>query len=135
MKRMLDKLAAFELEASSERGEFLLFALLLREDAQDKWDLVVSAQWLQPDNWDDRDSFIKQIRDKLSLDEFLMLSRIVLLEPDNPVLKALQRMINVQHGMCEIRDSSINSIVVKHAYVITSIRNGGRMRSRKRQRR
>jgi hypothetical protein len=43
MKELLGKFVELEQRLSQERGEFSLFALFLREDASDKWDLVVSA--------------------------------------------------------------------------------------------
>lgn len=49
MKQLVEKLIALEQQISTEKGEFSLFALFLREDAQDKWDLVASAAWLEAD--------------------------------------------------------------------------------------
>ena len=43
VEQMVEKLASVEREVSSEKGDFRLFALFLREDAQDRWDLLVSA--------------------------------------------------------------------------------------------
>ena len=36
-------------DISATRGEFILFGLFLREEAPDKWDLVISAPWLETD--------------------------------------------------------------------------------------
>src|SRR3972149_4648130 len=47
MKKFIEKIAILEQSISAEKGDFVLFALFLREDAQDKWDLVVSAPWLE----------------------------------------------------------------------------------------
>src|SRR2546421_8421493 len=36
-------------DISAERGEFVFFGLFLREEAVDKWDLVISAPWIEAD--------------------------------------------------------------------------------------
>jgi hypothetical protein len=43
MRKILDKLTKLEISISNEKGPFDLFALVLREDGFDKWDLVASA--------------------------------------------------------------------------------------------
>ena len=45
MKKFIEKIVSLEQTISTEKGDFVFFALFLREDAQDKWDLVVSAPW------------------------------------------------------------------------------------------
>jgi len=47
MKQILDKFVSLERDIASEKGEFSLFALFLREDAEDNWDLLASAPWLE----------------------------------------------------------------------------------------
>jgi hypothetical protein len=47
MKQMIEKLASLERDVASEKGEFSLFGLFLREDAEGKWDLLASAPWLE----------------------------------------------------------------------------------------
>jgi hypothetical protein len=49
MKNIAERLRAKEKGMSSEKGPFLLFALMLREEAPDLWDLVVSAPWIESD--------------------------------------------------------------------------------------
>jgi hypothetical protein len=45
MRDLAVKLRGLERTLSEEKGPFNLFALLLREDAPDVWDLVVAAKW------------------------------------------------------------------------------------------
>lgn len=40
MKTLIEKLATLEQEVSAEKGAFLLFALFLREDAPNVWDIA-----------------------------------------------------------------------------------------------
>jgi hypothetical protein len=69
-----------EHDIASEKGEFSLFALFLREDADDTWDLLASAPWLEANNRESLDYLVNQLRSRLDTQELLSLSRIVLLE-------------------------------------------------------
>ena len=122
MKQTIEKLASLEHDLASEKGEFSLFALFLREDADDKWDLLVSAPWLEANKRESLDYLVNQLRSRLDTQELLSLSRIVVLEKGNPVLEAIHKRIKVRHGMVEVRDSISFGVPIKHAYIITSER-------------
>jgi len=49
MKELLQKFTDLERTLSQEKGPFALFALFLREDAVDKWDLILAAPWIEDD--------------------------------------------------------------------------------------
>jgi hypothetical protein len=123
MKQTIEKLASLEREIATEKGEFSLFALFLREDAEDKWDLLASAPWLETNKRESLEYLVNQIRPRLEVQELLSLSRIVLLEKGNPVLEAIHKTIRVRHGMAEIRDSVSFGVPIKYAYIITSERD------------
>ena len=52
MKEIVEKLKQQENNMAQEKGPFDLFALFLREDSPDKWDLVVAAQWIEKNKQD-----------------------------------------------------------------------------------
>ena len=54
MIKVLEKLKPIVNTLENEHGPILVFALFLREDPLEKWDIVVSAEWL---NSSDRSSF------------------------------------------------------------------------------
>ena len=122
MKQTIEKLASLERDITSEKGEFSLFALFLREDADDTWDLLASAPWLEVDKRESLEYLVNQLRSRLDTQELLSLSRIVVLEEGNPVLEAIHKRIKVRHGMVEVRDSISFGVPIKHAYIITSER-------------
>ena len=122
MRQIIEKLASLEREIASEKGEFSLFALFLREDADDKWDLVASAPWLEANSRESLEYLVNQLRSRLDTQELLSLSMIVLLEKDNPVLEAIHKAIKVRHDMAEVRDNIAFGVPIKHAYIITSAR-------------
>jgi hypothetical protein len=122
MKQTIEKLASLERDIASEKGEFSLFALFFREDGDDKWDLLASAPWLEAHSRESLDYLVNQLRARLDTHELLSLSRIVLLEEDNPVLEAIHKAIKVRHGLAEVRDGISFGVPIKYAYIITSER-------------
>lgn len=122
MKELVDKLVSLERDVSDERGEFYLFALFLREDAQDKWDLIVSAPWIQADKKEALNYLATHIQSRLIPAELISLSRIVLIDTDNPALEAINKAIRVEHGKAEVRDSNFFGLQIDHAYIVTSKR-------------
>jgi len=120
MRELAEKFAALEREITEERGEFTLFALFLREDVDNKWDVVVSAPWLGGEEKRELDYFAKKIQSHLRPDELVTLSRIVLAEPSSEAVKAVNKAISVEHGIAEVLDSSFFGLQIKHAYIITS---------------
>ena len=84
--------------------------------------LLASAPWLETDKRESLEYLVNQVRARLDTQELLSLSRIVLLEEDNPVLEAVHKEVKVRHGIVEVRDSISFGVPIKHAYIITSER-------------
>jgi hypothetical protein len=116
----LKKIGILEQEISGEKGDFSLFGLFLRTEAQDRWDVLVSAPWLEKDKRKGLDYLTERLRAKLDPDELLSISRIVILERGNPVLDAINKAISVRHGKVEIRDTTFSGIQIAQACISTS---------------
>ena len=123
MKEIAEKLVQVEQKITQEKGSFNLFALFLREDAPDVWDLVVAAPWISKNKEKSIKYIAEKIKKALKPQEIIKLSRIVVIEQDSPALKALQRAIHIEHGMTEVQNSVFFGLPIKHAYIITSVRN------------
>lgn len=121
-KETREKLALLEREVSDEKGEFSLFGLFLREDAQDedKWDILVSALWLDADKKEGLAYLAKEIQKRLEPDELLSISRIVVLERGDPILEAIHKAVNVKHGKVELKNSNFSGVQITHACISTS---------------
>lgn len=50
--------------------------------------------------------------------------RVVVLEQDDAALKALHSAVHVEHSLAEISDSNFFGLSIKHAYLITSKKDG-----------
>jgi hypothetical protein len=62
---LTEKFAELESHIAEEKGPFTLFALFMREDAPDRWDLIVSAPWAGGDKRSVVDYFVGQIKARL----------------------------------------------------------------------
>lgn len=120
MKQLIEKLQSIEKSLSKKEGSFELFALFLREEGDNKWDLLASAPWIEQDKQKALKQIANEIQQSLNNEELVQLSRVVLIDPKNPALNAFQRTIKVEHGSAEIKDSDLFGLSVKHAYVLTS---------------
>ncbi|MCI0826070.1 MAG: hypothetical protein J4N90_15080 [Chloroflexi bacterium] len=122
MNELVDKLVALERNISNEKGGFYLFALFLREDSPNKWDVVAAAPWFKAHDRQALDFIAKELQSNLRTDELVSISRIVLVDDDNPGVHAIQRMVRIEHGTVELLDNFVFGMHIKHAYVITSKR-------------
>ncbi|MEW6210254.1 MAG: hypothetical protein AB1631_17945 [Acidobacteriota bacterium] len=109
-------------EVSAEKGEFVLFGLFLREEAQDKWDLVVSAPWLEESKLKGLGEFVKKAASIVGQQELLTLSRIITLNHDDPNLEAILGTVQIENGPAEIRNSNFFGLEIKHAYILRAKR-------------
>lgn len=116
---ILERYRRLESDISKEKGDFNLFALFLREDVPDRWDLIVAAPWIS-DKSKALDYFVGKIKSQLGIEDLTNLSRIVFVDPADIAVSNLNRAIDVKHGDVELRDSNIFGLPVKHAFIITS---------------
>jgi hypothetical protein len=120
MKNLVDKFIHLEQVLSREKGEFAIFALFLREDAADKWDLIVAAEWIEADRKEALAYITHRIQQFFEPDELSYLSRVVCVGESNPSVLALNHDVNINHGQVEVRDRNLFGMQIKHGYIITS---------------
>ena len=122
MKRIVEKLQKAEAVMAVEKGAFDLFALFLRENSPNKWDLLIAADWIDQDKVGAIKYVAGTVQSLLSKDELLCLSRIVTIEESNSALIDFHGTYNVEHGSTEIQNSNLFGQQINHAYLITSKR-------------
>jgi len=120
------KFAKLEASVAASKGAFSLFALFLREDVPDRWDLIVSAPWIT-DQKAALSYLLDRIKTELGPAELTNLSRIVFVEPDDVAVQNLNRAISIEHGSVEVKDSNFFGLPIKHAFIITSKRSEPRV--------
>jgi hypothetical protein len=115
----IDKYKKIRNRILRDKGDLDFFGLILREDAPDVWDLVVSAPWAEADTWSALQYLSNVVKAELEPAELLQLSRVVILEKGNPVLQALLAALAVTgDSVAEYRDSTVGGIHFRHAYVL-----------------
>lgn len=120
MKELAERFQVIEQELADEKGPFLLFALFLREDAPNVWDVVASAPWIEADESAALKHIATKIQNSLSASEMTNISSVVLIDPVNPALEKIQKSIKAEHGLFEVKDSTFFNLPIKHAYIVTS---------------
>jgi hypothetical protein len=122
MTELKEKFAELESHVAGEKGSFVLFALFMREDAPDRWDLIISAPWVESDKRKAVDYFVSQIKSRLGEQALTSLARIVVIDPQEAGVQAFNRAIRVEHGPIEVRDSDFFGLPVRQALVFASQR-------------
>lgn len=116
----LEKLGSLERAMAKEKGEFSLFGLFLREEAQDKWDMLAAAPWLEANKKEGLKYLADQVQSQLEPDELLCISRIVVLGKGDPTLEAIHKAVKVRHGKVEVSNSNFSGVQVTQACISTS---------------
>ena len=115
----LDSFAALQREIESERGPCVLFALLAREDLPDRWDLVIAAPWARAQQEGVR-YVVGKIQQLIGAPVLVELSRIVLLLPSEPMVRAITSGVGVEGGRVEVKDCEFNGLAIAHGFIFSS---------------
>ena len=120
MSEFIEKFKAIEKTIADEKGGIVLFSLFVREESIGKWDVVISAPWTR-ENWPEPlDYVIGVTHSRLTPAEIISLSAFFLLEPSEPFVREVNQMVQVEHGLVELRDVVLNGMAMTRAYIITS---------------
>lgn len=131
MTPVTEVLARLEQRLAAERGPFVLFALLLRPQLSSvvstsdpgvlgRWDLVVSAEWLNADRKSELDYLTSQLKVETGPTVLTQLSRVVILAPDDPFVRAVTKTFSTEHAPLEVRNTSLFGIQIDRAVIITA---------------
>ena len=120
MNDIVEKFASLEAVVAEKRGDFSLFALFLREDSPDRWDLLVAAPWASQSMNETVEYLVNEIKSQLGSQELINLSRIIVLDPHNLEVQEFTKAFPVEHGRLEVWDRIIFGLPIQHAFIITS---------------
>jgi hypothetical protein len=122
MKTFLEKLSIVVHALENQHGPLMIFGLFLREQPLEKWDVVVSAQWLKSDDITAFRLVNSHIQQKLNENELIQISRIVILDYNDPAVSYLQNEFEVTNGHYdEIPANKISEkfgFTIKRAYLL-----------------
>ncbi|MDE3055411.1 MAG: hypothetical protein KGI80_01755 [Verrucomicrobiota bacterium] len=127
MKQVIEKLKAVISVLEKEHERLLIFALFLREEPFEKWDIVVSSAWLNSKELGSYKLVTSKVQEVLSESELAQFSRIVLLDPEDPVVSFLLELETIKNGGYKELPGDVLSdkfgFTIKRAYLLRSQRN------------
>lgn len=118
MKKIVNKLISIERETSELKGDYDLFAFLLRDDSF-RWDILVSAKWISSDKDNALGYISEKLQNALDTDEIIQISRIVILDDPNLELPDFLQDIHVRHGAAEVKNEEFLGQHIERGYIIT----------------
>lgn len=122
MNELIQKMIKIEKYLARQKGEFRLFALFLRDGSPGKWDVLVSANWIDANKQQALKVIIEQLTTKLNKDELMSLSRVVVIKKDNEGLSATNQFMLATNGITETYDKNFFGLDIKQAFFISSSR-------------
>ena len=126
MQTLIEKFQLVVDDLEKEYGELTLFGLFLREESFEKWDVIVSAKWLNPDSQESYSLINTEIQKFIKNGNLIKLSRIVILSIDNPVVQLLQKTWTGK-GQFQLPNTQILSdglaFNIKSAYLLRCTKN------------
>ncbi len=127
MKEILGKLKSIVVDLEGRRGPILIFALFLREDPLERWDVVVCASWLNPDDMEAYKIVSDEFQRFLTQPELMQFSRLVILDEKDPVVSFLQDSCTITNGHIETLSGEVFSerfkFTIKSAHVLRCQKN------------
>lgn len=119
MSMIVDALEKVERTLSRERGEFTLFAPFERQDIPLRWDLVVAAPWIEQVNEQAMHILAAEMKKHLPGNQIEGISRIVPLDSNDAIVRALIAEHSVEHGRLEIEEGAHYGMPAGRGYLIT----------------
>jgi uncharacterized protein YegL len=120
MNELIQKMVSIEKYLAHQKGDFRLFALFLRDGSPGKWDVLVSAKWIDANKQQALKVIIEQLTSQLNKDELMSLSRVVVIKQDNDGLRAINQLMPVEKEIAEIHDKNFFGLDIKQAFFISS---------------
>lgn len=124
MNEKIEKLKSVIKELEKENGPLLICALFLREGILEEWDLILSGSWLNTAEMQSYKIVSSKLQNTLSDSELVQISRVVILNSDDPVVSYLQALETITNGgFKELRTDILSEkfkFTIKRAYLLRS---------------
>ena len=117
-----DRLRKAMREIARKKGEFTVFALLMRADAPGTWDLVVAAPWLEKGRLKALSEFTQLLAESIGEQFLRQFARIVTINQLDPRLKAIISTLSVDDGAIRIQSSDLSSLNIEDAIIMRAKR-------------
>ena len=109
-------------EIAANRGNFTLFALLMRADGTGTWDLVVSAPWLESGKLRATSEFVRLLAQSIGEESLQQFSRVLALNSADAPLKFILENIPVEDGEIRIENTDLLGMQIKEGIILRSMK-------------
>ena len=109
-------------EIAAKRGDFTLFALLMRADGPGTWDLVVSAPWLESRKLRATSEFVRLLAQSIGEESLQQFSRVLALNSADAPLKFILENIPVEDGEIRIENTDLLGMQIKEGIILRSMK-------------
>ena len=109
-------------EIAANRGNFTLFALLMRADGPGTWDLVVSAPWLESGKLRATSEFVRLLAQSIGEESLQQFSRVLALNSADAPLKFILENIPVEDGEIRIKNTDLLGMQIKEGIILRSMK-------------
>ena len=104
---------------ASIRGPFILFVLVERDEAPGKWDLLVSAPWLETGRQGIQE-MVNQLKLYLTPADWLALASITPLPNEMEYVRWVVQRYDTRHDLQEVVNAFWDGVFVSRGFVITA---------------
>jgi len=119
MNELIQKMVEIEKYLAHEKGDFKLFALFLRDGSPGRWDVLVSAPWIDVNKQQALEFIVEQLTTRLDKDELISLSRVVIIKQNHKGLSAVHQFMPEENSVAEIYDKNFFGLDIKQAFLIS----------------
>ncbi len=116
MNNFLKKIQQIHKELLQENGDFLLFSCVELAVNEDEWDIILCADWLPKRKRLAIDFIFDKLEQVLEEDDFLNISRVVILNTEDSFYQELQKITHPEKE--KISNISIAGLYVKQAFIL-----------------
>ena len=119
MKELFKRFSEIEKEMAAERGEFTLLGLFQRDTTLfDRWDVVVSADWLGEDEYEAMKYIIPEFQKRLTKEQWLMVSGVQVLKPNEAFVQEMLEEIREGNGNFKVSNFDFNGMTLTRGIII-----------------
>lgn len=111
-------------EIADRKGDFTLFALLLRANALGTWDLVVSAPWLERNKLKATRELVNLLAKSLGRESLQQFARVEAVAGHDPTVQSILRSFPLEDGELHMKSSDLFGLEIEKVIIFRSWRQG-----------
>jgi hypothetical protein len=112
-------------EIAARKGDFTLFALLMRADSLGRWDLVVSAPWLESGKLKATSELVELLSDSIGREALQQFARVATVVGDNPTVQFIVKNLPVDDGELRVKSTDLFGLEIEDAIIFRAKPSNG----------